>query len=142
MFLGRHLIIRFFQLFSITGILALSGIFITNQRRGTRPPALVIYNLLLGTISLLIWFWVYYELLFPRPELPDWFIAVLTVLFDLFNTVLYLGGAVAMTLTHCRRRGTNVNIPSNISTTSIEFYFPSQGQVVTAFLWLGTYATT
>jgi hypothetical protein len=137
MYLGRHLIIRFFQLFSIASILALSGISITNQRRGTRPPALVIYNFLIASVSLLIWFWVYYNLLFPRPQLPDWAIAVVTGLSDLFNTVLYLGGAVAMTLTHCRRRGVTDNTPGSISTN-----FPSQDQVVTAFLWLGTYATS
>ena len=130
------MIIRFFQLFSIASILALSGIFITNQRRGTRPPTLVICNLLIASVSLLIWFWIYYNFLFPGPELPDWFIGVVTGMLDIFNTVLYLGGAIAMTLIHCRHRGVTANIPRSISTN-----FPSQDQVVIAFLWLGTCAT-
>ena len=131
---GRHTIIRFLQFNFIIVVLALSSIMLTGARVGGRTPWIVILSIFTALFSLLTWIWVYTYFLSTWPVRPDWAAAVVSAWTDVFNILLWIVGAIVMTAVFRRHRG---NSDIDASGMSVQPWYPSQGQVLATFLWLG-----
>lgn len=134
MWYGRHTIVRFLQVSFIGIVLAVSAILLAGQRAGTRTRWVVPFSIFISLLSLATWIWVFTYLLSPWPVRPDWGVAVVSAWMDVFNILLWFVGAIAATVAFCRN-GENADIYG--SGIGAQPWYPSQGQVLATFLWLG-----
>ena len=131
MWYGRHTIVRFLQFNFIAVVLAVSAIMLAGPHAGRWVVNLSIF---IALLSLVTWIWVFTYFLSTWPVRPDWGAAMVSAWMDVFNILLWFVGAIVATVAFCCHRG---NADINGSGISVQTWYPSQGQVLATFLWLG-----